>query len=49
MEEFEALRRKVVSKGFGAAMPDEAVEAMRASFKKEMEAIDKKLSGERAY
>ena len=48
VEEFDALRRTVAQRGWGASMPDEAVESVRSSFKKEMEAIDERLSAERA-
>lgn len=48
VEKLNDARRTLVLMGFGAAMPDDAVEAVRASLKKEMEAIDERLSAERA-
>ena len=43
VEKLNDARRTLVLMGFGAAMPDDAVEAVRASLKKEMEALTKGL------
>ena len=43
MEEFEALRRKVVSKGYGAAMPYEGVD-LDVWLNETLEELDKATS-----